>query len=162
MINDGAFEDSRTNLFIADGATFVKDVNDKFDLVIVDSPDPIGPASVLFSKSFYSDIHNLLNKNGIMVCQTGSLHMQPDEQVETHDILSGIFGYASPYVFAVPTYIGGLFSAMFCSDEIDPFKTDTDLLKEKAAINNIKTRYYNPGIHIGAFHVPGFLKERLI
>ena len=162
MINDGAFEDSRTNLVIADGATFVKDVNDKFDLVIVDSPDPIGPASVLFSKSFYSDIHNLLNKNGIMVCQTGSLHMQPDEQVETHDILSGIFGYASPYVFAVPTYIGGLFSAMFCSDEIDPFKTDTDLLKEKAAINNIKTRYYNPGIHIGAFHVPGFLKERLI
>ncbi len=161
-INNGAFEDSRANLIISDGAVFVKDTTEKFDVVIVDSCDPIGPATVLFSKAFYGDINNLLAEDGIMVCQTGSLHMQSNEQVETHALLSGIYGYARPYVFAVPTYIGGLFSAMFCSDNINPYTNNIDVLEEKAAIHNIKTRYYNPGMHIGAFHIPGFLKERLI
>ena len=162
MINNGAFEDSRTNLIIADGASFVKETDKKFDVVIVDSSDPIGPATVLFSKAFYSDIQSLLTPDGILVCQTGSLFMQPDEQVETHSLLSGIYSHANPYVFAVPTYIGGLFSAMFCSDKVDPIKTDIGVLEEKASDNKIRTRYYNPGMHIGAFHVPGFLKERLI
>lgn len=161
-ISNGAFEDSRTSLIISDGAAFVKETREKFDVVIVDSCDPIGPATVLFSKAFYRDIHDLLNPGGIMVCQTGSLYMQPDEQAETHSLLSGIYSYVNPYVFAVPTYIGGLFSAMFCSDNIDPNKIDIGMLKEKTAVNIIKTRYYNPGTHIGAFHVPGFLKERLI
>ena len=161
-INDGSFEDSRVNIIISDGAVFVKDTTEKFDVVIVDSCDPIGPATVLFSKAFYGDIHNLLAKDGIMVCQTGSLHMQPGEQVETYNLLSEIYGYARPYVFTVPTYIGGLFSAMFCSDDINPEKNDLSVIEEKAAMNNIKTRYYNPGTHIGAFHIPGFLKERLI
>lgn len=162
MINNGAFEDSRTNLIISDGAGFVKETEEKYNVVIVDSCDPIGPATVLFSKDFYSDIYGLLAPDGIMVCQTGSLHMQPDEQVETHSLLSGIYGFAYPYVFAVPTYIGGLFSAMFCSDRIDPNKIDIRVLEKRAANNNIKTGYYNPGMHIGAFHIPGFLKERLI
>ena len=162
MINNGAFKDSRTNLIISDGAAFVKETDEKFDVVIVDSSDPIGPATVLFSKAFYSNIQSLLTRDGIMVCQTGSLHMQPDEQGKTHSLLSDIYRYANPYVFAVPTYIGGLFSAMFCSDKIDPGETDIDVLEEKTTINNIKTKYYNPGMHIGAFHIPDFLKERLI
>ncbi|MGD9157750.1 MAG: polyamine aminopropyltransferase [Desulfobacteraceae bacterium] len=162
MINNGAFEDLRTNLIISDGAVFVKEAGKKYDVVIVDSCDPVGPATVLFSRAFYSDIHDLLTPDGIMVCQTGSLHMQPDEQVEIHSLLAGIYSSAYPYVFAVPTYIGGLFSAMFCSDKIDPNKTDISVLEKKAATNNIITRFYNPGMHIGAFHVPGFLKERLI
>ena len=162
MINNGAFEDSRTNLVISDGAAFVKETAERYDVVIVDSCDPIGPATVLFSKAFYSDIRNLLTPDGIMVCQTGSIHMQPDEQKETYGLLSGIYGVTMPYVFAVPTYIGGFFSAMFCSEKINPGEIDIRKLEEKAAVNNINTRYYNPGMHIGAFHVPGFLKERLI
>lgn len=161
-ISNGAFDDRRTNLIISDGSAFVKKTDDKFDVVIVDSCDPIGPATALFSEAFYSDIHDLLTPDGIMVCQTGSLHMQPDEQVEIYSLLSGIYSYVNPYLFAVPTYIGGLFSAMFCSDKVDPIKVDICVLEEKAVFNNIKTGYYNPGMHIGAFHVPGFLKERLI
>jgi spermidine synthase len=162
MINRGAFEDNRANIVISDGAVFVKGTDEKYDVVIVDSCDPVGPATVLFSKAFYSDIHDLLTPDGIMVCQTGSIHMQPDEQKEAYKLLSGIYSFTSPYVFTLPTYIGGLFSAMFCSEKIDPSRVDIGMLEKKLAINNIKTRYYNPGMHIGAFHVPGFLKDRLI
>ncbi len=161
-INNGAFDDDRTNLVITDGAAFVKETEEKFDVVIVDSCDPVGPATVLFSKAFYGDIHSVLAPGGIMICQTGSIHMQEEEQKDTHALLSEIYRFADPYVFAVPTYIGGFFSAMFCSDEIDPHKTDVETLTQKAAGYNIQGRYYNPGIHAGAFSIPGFLKERLI
>lgn len=161
MISNGAFDDKRTNLITGDGALFVKETDEKYDVVIVDSSDPIGPATVLFSKEFYRNIHGLLSSDGIMVCQTGSLHMQQDEQRASYILLKEIFHIVRPYVFAIPTYIGGFFSAMFCSDKIDPFKTNIHSLEQSSA-SNIKTRYYNPEIHIGAFHVPGFLSERLI
>lgn len=162
MISAGAFNDKRTNLIIADGAAFVKDTKDKFDVIIVDSPDPIGPARVLFSKSFYLTLHDLMANNGILVRQTGSIHIQVDEQKEAYDLLTGVYSYTEPFVFSVPTYVGGFFSAMFSSDSINPFDIGISALEDRVARNRLATRYYNPGIHIGAFHVPRFLKERLI
>jgi spermidine synthase len=162
MISNGAFDDKRTDIKIADGALFVKETDVKYDVVIVDSSDPIGPATVLFSKDFYSNIHSILSPDGIMACQTGSIHMQPDEQRASYILLKDIFPITRPYVFSIPTYIGGFFSAMFCSDNIEPCKTDINFIEKKRAALKLKTRYYNPGIHLGAFHVPGFLSERLI
>ncbi len=162
MINSGAFDDKRTDIKIADGALFVKETDEKYDVVIVDSSDPIGPATVLFSKEFYGNIRDLLTPDGIMVCQTGSIHMQPDEQRVSYILLKEIFRIVRPYVFAIPTYVGGFFSAMFCSDNIDPCRTDINSLEQKLSASNMKTRYYNPGIHLGAFYVPGFLNERFL
>ncbi|MBN1904243.1 MAG: polyamine aminopropyltransferase [Deltaproteobacteria bacterium] len=161
-ISNGAFDDIRADLVVTDGARFVKETDVKYDVIIVDSSDPIGPATVLFSKEFYGGIHDLLSPDGIMVCQTGSIHMQPDEQRASYILLKDIFQIVRPYVFAIPTYVGGFFSAMFCSDKIDPCKTSLNSLEQKSSASKIKTRYYNPGVHIGAFYVPGFLNERLI
>jgi len=162
MINAGAFEDERTNLVINDGAVFIKETKDRFDVIIVDSPDPIGPARVLFSEEFYSNLQDHMTSNGILVRQTGSIHLQSDEQREAYGLLAGVFSYTEPFVFAVPTYVGGFFSAMFSSDSINPLNMDISILEERVARNRLETRYYNPGIHIGAFHVPRFFKERLI
>jgi spermidine synthase len=162
VISNGAFDDKRTNLIIGDGARFVKETDEKYDLVIVDSSDPIGPATALFSKEFYGGIHHLLSPDGIMVCQTGSIHMQPDEQRASYILLNEIFHIVRPYLFAIPTYIGGFFSAMFCSDKIDPCKISINSFEQKSFASNMNTRYYNPGIHIGAFYMPGFLNERLL
>ncbi len=140
----------------------MKETDEKYDVVIVDSSDPIGPATVLFSKEFYSNIHDLLSPDGIMVCQTGSIHMQPDEQRDSFILLKDIFQTVRPYLFAIPTYIGGFFSAMFCSDTVDPCKTDLGSIEKQIASAGIKTNYYNPGIHLGAFYMPGFLNERLL
>jgi spermidine synthase len=162
MISAGAFEDKRTSLVIMDGAAYVQDTKKKFDVIIIDSPDPIGLAKVLFSKSFYLNLHDVMTNNGILVRQTGSIHTQIDEQKEAYDLLTDIYSYTEPFVFAVPAYVGGFFSAMLSSDSINPFDMDISSLKDKAAGNRLETKYYNPGIHIGAFHVPRFFKERLI
>ena len=160
-INNGAFEDKRTELVFADGAEYVEQTDDMYDVVIVDSPDPIGPAQVLFSEKFYVLVHRLLNPNGIMVRQTGSLQLQADEQKQTYNILKNIFPRVVFYVYSVPTYIGGLFSSVFCSENINPKNIRLDEIQTKVNDISLETTYYNPGIHIGSIHLPEFLKNRL-
>jgi spermidine synthase len=158
-ISDGAFDDPRTELIIDDGFDFVKNTTDQFDIVIVDSPDPIGPAKILFTKEFYKGISRILKPGGIMARQTGSLHMQNQEQIQVNGLLYDIFKYRAFYVYGVPTYIGGLFSSIFCSDSYDPMTLDIETVLKNYNSRKLKTKYYSPGLHLGAFHVPRFLEE---
>jgi spermidine synthase len=160
-INNGAFKDKRTKLVFADGADYVEKTNDTYDVVIVDSPDPIGPAQVLFSEKFYFHVHRILNSNGIMVRQTGSLQLQADEQKQAYTLLKNIFACVAFYVYSVPTYVGGLFSSVFCSEIINPKNIRFDEIQTKFDDISLETTYYNPGIHISAFHLPEFLINRL-
>ncbi|MFO7965276.1 MAG: polyamine aminopropyltransferase [Desulfobacterales bacterium] len=160
-INKGAFSDHRAALIFDDGAEFVASTHEKYDIVIVDSPDPVGPAKVLFEEKFYSDVSGLMKANGIMVCQTGSLHMQPEEQRHANRVLANMFVHAKFYTYTVPTYVGGLFSSIFCSNGIDPEQIDYETLAGKAGGISLKTQYYNPGIHLGAFSLPEFFRGKL-
>ena len=160
-ISKDSFDDQRAEIVIGDGADYVKETSEKFDVVIVDSPDPVGPAVILFSEEFYSNIRRVMNPSGIMTRQTGSLQIQPQEQRDSCQLLKKIFRFAELYIYTVPTYIGGLFSSIFCSDSIDPMEIGYDILKEKVLKQQIDTLYYNPGLHVGGFFIPNFLKARL-
>ncbi|HNX25978.1 MAG TPA: polyamine aminopropyltransferase [Phycisphaerae bacterium] len=160
-ISAGAFDDSRTELVIGDGAGFVASTDEKYDVVIVDSPDPIGPASVLFSREFYKNVKNCMTQYGIMTRQCGSTWMQPDELPAAYAIVKPIFTYNTAYVFAVPTYIGGFFSSLMCTNGSEHVLDLATLEKRFEAIKD-QTRYYNPGVHFGAFALPGYVKEKLV
>lgn len=161
-LSRGAFDDERTEMIIRDGAAFVKETDREFDVIIVDSPDPIGPANILFSKEFYLDLRRVTGAHGIMVRQTGSLHMQAEVQETAYGLLKNLFAHTAFYVFCLPTYVGGLFSTLFCSEEIDPLETSSPLLHKKLSRNAIEPLlYYTPYIHIGAFHIPNKLRGRL-
>ena len=160
-ISDGAFENVKTNLIFDDGAEFVKKTDRRYDVVIVDSPDPIGPAKVLFGQMFYENIHNILKPGGIMVRQTGSTHMQVEEQKTAYDLLKNIYRCVSFYVFVVPTYVGGFFSSVFGSDSINPREFDKETMQKKVDEAGLETKYYNPGIHMGAFMLPSFLEGNI-
>lgn len=161
-ISRNSFDDPRAEIVIADGASYVKETTEKFDVVIVDSPDPIGPAVILFSEEFYSNIRKIIDTSGIMVRQTGSVQMQPQEQKDSYKLLKNIFHYAALYVYALPTYTGGLFSTMFCSDGINPMELGYEILQERYSRSSMETLFYNPGIHVGAFSIPNFLKAHLL
>ncbi|MBA3028816.1 MAG: polyamine aminopropyltransferase [Desulfobacteraceae bacterium] len=160
-ISSGAFDDPRTRLVFDDGARFVKNTQNRYDVVIVDSSDPVGPAQILFSAGFYRDLSGIMNPEGIMTRQTGSLQMQPGEQKQAGDLLKVLFTHVAFYVFTVPTYIGGLFSTVFCSNAVDPETPGYEELNKKVTDTGLSTRYYNAGIHKGAFHIPNFFRERL-
>jgi len=73
-----AFQDKRVKIIIEDGAKFIKETSEKFDIIIIDSPDPVGVAKVLFSHKFYKDNFAHLTEEGLMIRQTGSTILQED------------------------------------------------------------------------------------
>ncbi len=157
----GAFEDARAEVVISDGAQYLANTGEMFDVVIVDSSDPIGPAQVLFSEIFYESIHHRLNPEGIMAAQTGSIHLQASLQPHAHRLLKQIFRHAAFYTYTVPTYFGGLFSSIICSDTIDPIRFTVKDLQEKLEDKFIQTRYYSPDLHLAAFRLPPFFRNNL-
>jgi len=148
-------------LIIGDGAEFVKDKLKDYDVAIVDSPDPIGPGKTLFQDKFYHNLSNLLRQNGIMVRQSGSSFFQKKELQDNYARVGKFFKYSAVYTAAVPTYIGGLFTFIFCSSGINPGKINLKTLKKRFTQLKSKTRYYNPEIHSACFQLPNYIKEIL-
>jgi len=155
-----SFNDRRANIIIDDGVNFIKKGKRKFDVVIVDSSDPMGPAKVLFSSKFYRDAFNTLPRDdGIFAQQTGSSFLQREELPYVYRRLKKIFPFVGTFLTAVPTYVGGLFSFVFASKGIDPLKIHLWEIEKKYRKLKLKTRYYNPKIHLASFALPTYIRE---
>ena len=159
--SDGAFDNPRANIVIADGMDFVRDCTEKFDVIISDSTDPMGPGEVLFSNDFYAAEKNCLTEGGIMVAQNGVPFMQLSETVTTKKRLGPLYQDVSFYCAAVPTYVGGVMNLAWASDDAALRQTDVAVIRERFAASGIKTRFYNPEVHVGAFALPQYVLDAL-
>lgn len=152
-----AFSDKRTNLIVGDGAAYVAETKNRYDLVIVDRPDPVGPATVLFSEGFYRNCRRVMKPNAILVAQNGVPHMQGPELTEAIKLFQKIWTESGSYLAVVPTYVCGFMSMTWASDRDI---TDVDPRKVFARFDAAKLpalRYYNPEIHFAAFALPNFV-----
>ena len=154
-----AFEDKRGEIVIADGAKYVAETKDRFDVVIIDSTDPIGPATVLFAEDFYAQCKRCLNPGGVVVTQNGVPFFQPDEIRTTTKRFCNIFADVSCYVAAVPSYYGGFMSFGWGALTDAPRRTPIETLRQRYRAAGLSTRYYNPDIHQGAFQLPSFIRD---
>lgn len=159
--SQGAFDDPRFHLVIADGAEFVRSAETAFDVIMIDSTDPIGPGEVLFSNDFYRQCNRILAPGGIMVTQNGVPFMQLDEVRKTARAFRDLFADWHFYGVAVPTYIGGMMTLGWASENADLRRQPLDTLSERFAAAAIDTRYYTPAIHHGAFALPRFVEEAI-
>lgn len=158
-MNAPVFDDPRFDSVIADGAKFVAETDKRFDVVMVDSTDPIGPGAVLFEESFYRNCHRVLKSGGILVTQNGVPFLQKDELVGSIAKFSRIFADCGAYTAVVPTYIGGHMALGFaCDDPAKRFPVITDL-DHRFDEAGITTRYYTPEVHLGAFALPRFIAD---
>jgi len=157
----GAYDDPRLNLVIDDGMRFVATTEEKFDVIISDSTDPIGPGEVLFSENFYQACRRCLNEGGILVTQNGTPFMQLGEVQTTAGRLRGLFADWHFYQAAVPTYIGGAMTFAWGSTDTAYRKLSRETLRERFIGSGIVTRYYNPEIHIGAFAMPQYVLQAI-
>lgn len=161
MICGDAFDDSRAEIIFDDGAKFVRDTDERFDVIIVDSPDPVGPAEVLFGEEFYAACRARLTPGGIVVAQNGVPFLQPDELRNTRRRLSSLFADVAFYVTVVPTYHGGFMALAWATDEPAHRAVTSDALDERFRAAGIATRYYNPSVHSAAFALPNFIRDLL-
>ncbi len=152
------FSDPRLNLIFGDGAEFVKTDTGKYEVIIIDSPDPIGPADVLFKEEFFSNAKKRLREGGILVAQTESPFYHPDIVKNTYSYLRKLFSNVLMYWSWIPAYPSAMWSFCFCSDKLHPLK---NFREEKYMELGLETKYYNKGIHFGAFSLPTFA-EKLI
>lgn len=159
--SQGAFEDSRVEIVIDDGLRYVENTSDSFDLIISDSTDPIGPGEVLFTENFYRGCQRCLRPGGVLVTQNGVAFLQMDEVKTTGKNLSSVFGEWCFYSAAIPTYVGGLMTFAWASNQTDLHKPSLELLEQRYSESGIRTRYYNPSIHLGAFALPQYIVEAL-
>ncbi|MDD2586673.1 MAG: polyamine aminopropyltransferase [Syntrophomonadaceae bacterium] len=150
-----AFDDPRLNLYLEDGIKFVANSKEKYDVVIIDSSDPVGPAVQLYSKGFYENVFKVLASDGMMVAQSESPIFYQDIFVSVFDSLSTIFAQTYVYLATVPTYVSGPWSFTIGSKKYSPLK----IIDDRETINGLK--YYNAGIHKGAFNLPQYVKELL-
>jgi spermidine synthase len=157
--NAPVFSDPRFNLVIDDGAAFVAQTDGRFDVVIVDSTDPVGPGAVLFTAEFYAGLHRILKAGGIAVTQNGVPFFQRDELVGSMRDLSKSFAHATAYVAAIPTYVGGHMALGYASDDTDAHRRPLDLLQQRFAAAPVATRYYTPDVHAAAFALPRFIAD---
>lgn len=156
-ISAGAFDDKRLNLVIADGAAFVREGTEQFDVVISDSTDPIGPGEVLFTDSFYGHVKRRLATGGIFVTQNGVPFQQPDELRQTLRAFRTLYDDATCYLATVPTYAGGPMAFGWATDSAAR-RTGLATLERRFADAGIETRYYTPEVHKAAFALPGYVK----
>ncbi len=149
-----ALEDERCHIIIEDGIKYLKEHQNEFDIILIDSSDPIGPAMKLFVKEFYQDIYGALKEDGLFVAQTGSPIFNKDLLRTVYEAIDSIFPVAKTYLTTVPTYVGGFWTFTLGSKKFDPTEIK---LKEYNFIN----RYWNPEIHKEAFSLPEFIKDVL-
>jgi spermidine synthase len=160
-LSNGAFEDPRAEIIIADGSLFTKETDEKFDIIILDTTDPIGPGEALFTKEFYSNCKKALKEDGILVTQNGVPFCQDEELINSYNRLSKEFENVTFYTAPIPTYVGGFMTFGFATNN----KTATNVSKEElnkrfeASKIKGKTNYYNPEIHIASFALPEYIKN---
>jgi spermidine synthase len=161
QVCQGVFEHPKFKLLIEDGVKFVQAQKQAYDVIITDSNDPIGPAKVLFTDTFYGSCKQALRKDGILVTQNGDFFMQPHEYKDTYRHLQFLFKDATFFLANVPTYIGSYMTLGYASDQTSYRELSVATLQERIAKANLKTRYYNAKMHQASFVLPQFLLESL-
>ena len=154
-----AFEDPRTELVIADGVDFVANTNARFDVIIIDSTDPVGPGEVLFGEDFYKSCRRCLAAGGVLVTQNGVPFLQGPELTGSLACFRRNFADASCYLATVPTYFGGPMAFGWASDDPAPRRVALDTLQARFEAAGIETGYYTPEVHLGAFALPPYIAK---
>jgi spermidine synthase len=154
-----AFKDKRANIVIADGVKYVTECADRFDAVIVDSSEPVGPSAVLHTKKFFAACQGLLNDGGIFVTQNGVPFQHPEHLARTTRTLAGLYKHVSPYICTQPCYFGGEFALNWASDEGSHLKVDATTLKRRQKARRVETKYWTPELHVGSFALPQFMQD---
>ncbi|WP_091833472.1 polyamine aminopropyltransferase [Marininema halotolerans] len=148
----GALSDERVDIQVADGIQHIEAHKGEYDVILVDSTEPVGPAVGLFQKPFYQGIYEALKPDGIMVAQTESPWFNRELIAQVYQDISGIFPVARLYTASIPTYPSGLWSFTLGSKGKDPLDVEMSQLPE------LDTKYFQPDLFHALFKLPRFVE----
>lgn len=157
----GDFDNPKLHLQIEDGISFVRDVNEPYDMIIIDGSDPVGPATGLFEEEFYNHCYRALTDDGVLTTQSESpwIDSYHVSMKKVYSALNDLFNHTHIYLCSMPLYPSGTWSMMCASKKLDPIKK-TVLKRVEEGVSGLgKLKYYNRDVHKGSFALPNFVKE---
>jgi spermidine synthase len=146
-------EDPRVEVIVNDGYMHIHDHKNAYDVIMVDSTEPVGPAVELFSKGFYQGIYESLKEDGIFIAQTDNPWFKADLIQSVNRDVREIFPIVRVYCANIPTYPSGLWTFTMGSKKYDPLEVDETKIPE------IESKYYTPRLHKAAFVLPRFVED---
>ncbi len=159
-----AWTDPRAEVIVGDGIDHVRQAPDgAYDVIIVDSTDPIGVGEVLFTDEFYANCARILSDRGLIVNQCGVPAMQAEELRETSLRRAKSFPDVWAYVAAVPTYVGGFMTLGWAAKDASCRAVPVEELRRRAEVAGVleTTRYWTPEMHAGSFNLPPYISMHL-
>lgn len=149
----GQLDDARVNVQIGDGFMHIAQSNNQYDVIMVDSTEPIGPAVNLFTKGFYAGISKALKEDGLFVAQSDNPWFKADLIAKVQSDVKEIFPITRLYTANIPTYPSGLWCFTLGSKKYDPLAVSEERFHE------IETKYYTKELHKAAFVLPKFIEN---
>ena len=151
-------DNPKVEVLVEDAIEYIKDKENEFDIVLIDSTDPMGPGEGLFTDEFYTNVKRSLKKGGIVAAQSESPFVNKEEIKKMYTQLKRVFPIVSTYTSNIPTYPGGYWAWAFCSEDVKPLS----YYDERRAADITKTcKIYNRDYHMARFALPNYLKELL-
>jgi spermidine synthase len=158
-ISRGAFDHPRAEIVISDGTKLVAETDERYDAIIVDSTDPIGPGKVLFTREFYGDCKRALKPGGVLLTQQGLPFIQGWEVRQSVGYFRQFFADVAAFLIHVPTYIGGPMALGWACDDAALRSIGVEILQARFAKAGLEMKYYTPELHKGAFAIPAYVKR---
>ncbi len=154
------FKEPRLNLYYDNGSNFLINKENIYDIIIVDSPDPIGAGISLFQKNFYNHCLRALKEDGLLTAQSETPTFQKEFKImkSMHKKLNSIFPIVKIFTACVPSYSPGIWCFSFCSKKYDPLLDFQSKRYEKLKLEN---HYYNADIHRASLALPNFISNEL-
>lgn len=149
----GTLEDRRVEVKVDDGFMHIANSENQYDVIMVDSTEPVGPAVNLFTKGFYAGISKGLKEDGIFVAQTDNPWFKADLIETVFKDVKEIFPITRLYTANIPTYPSGLWTFTIGSKKYDPLEVDVERMAD------FETKYYTKELHKAAFALPKFVAD---
>jgi spermidine synthase len=149
----GELDNPRVEVIVGDGFMHIHENKNKYDVVMVDSTEPVGPAAPLFERGFYQGIYESLKEGGIFVAQTDNPWFKADLIQKVNKDVREIFPITRIYIANIPTYPSGMWTFTMGSKQHDPLQVD------ESQIPAFETKYYTPKLHKACFALPKFVED---
>ena len=149
-------DNPKCEILVEDAIEYIKGKENMFDIVLIDSTDPMGPGEGLFTEEFYTNVKKSLKKGGIMAAQSESPVVNKTEIKKMYDLLKKVFPICSTYTSNIPTYPGGYWAWAYCSVDTEPLSYIDD---RRCEMITKTCKVYNRDYHLARFALPNFLKE---
>lgn len=149
-------DNPKVEIKVEDAIEFIRNKKNEYDIILIDSTDPMGPGEGLFTEEFYTNVKNSLKKGGILAAQSESPVVNTEEIQKMYKLLKKVFPICSTYTSNIPTYPGGYWAWAFCSVDVEPLSyyaadRENDIVKS--------CKVYNKDYHYARFALPNYLKN---